>query len=176
MISWSVNSFGAYKSGGGDQIFPAMLQKAGNVIIPVLKILFKASLRLKYIPKTWRDTSVCFIPKPGKTSYDRAKSFRPISLMSFVLKTLEKIMDHKIKTGPLLKNPIEKTQYAYATGRSTDTALHNLVEEIERGLQNDGFAITVFIDIEAAFDRCKFETLEKAAQNKEVPQLSLIHI
>ena len=170
MISWSINSFGAYKSGGGDLIFPALLQKAGDILIPILKELFKASLRLKYIPKIWRDTSVCFIPKPGKTSYDRAKSFRPISLMSFVLKTLEKIMDHKIKTGPLVRNPIDKTQYAYASGRSTDTALHNLVEEIERGLQNDGFAITIFIDIEAAFDRCTFETLERAAQSKEVPQ------
>ena len=170
MISWSINSFGAYKSGGGDLIFPAMLQKAGDVILPILRELFRASLKFKYIPKIWRDTSVCFIPKPGKTSYDRAKSFRPISLMSFVLKTLEKILDHKIKTGPLIKNPIEKTQYAYASGRSTETALHNLVAEIEKGLQNDGFAVTIFIDIEAAFDGCTFETLEKAAQNKEVPQ------
>ena len=39
---------------------------------------------------------VIFIPKPGKEDYSSPKSYRPITLTSFVLKGLERIMpeDH----------------------------------------------------------------------------------
>lgn len=84
-VEWAINSFGTYKSGGVDQIFPALLQKADKAIIEILVKIFRYSVLKNYIPKCWRGTFVTFIPKPRKTSYDRAKSFRPISLMSFTL-------------------------------------------------------------------------------------------
>ena len=49
-----------------------------------------------------------FIPKPGKL-LSQAKSLRPISLMSFVLKTLEKILDRHIRDGVLVKNHFTNT-------------------------------------------------------------------
>ena len=51
-------------------------------------MLLSASLLLGYIPMSWRHTRVVFIPKPGK-SLTQAKSLLPISLTSFILKTLE---------------------------------------------------------------------------------------
>lgn len=42
--------------------------------------IYRASLRLKYIPKTWQQVKVTFIPKAVKDDYTLAKSFRPISL------------------------------------------------------------------------------------------------
>jgi hypothetical protein len=44
---------------------------------------------------------VIFIPKPGRGSYEMAKAFRPLSLTSFFLKTMERIVDQHIRTGPL---------------------------------------------------------------------------
>lgn len=76
-----------------DGIFPALLQSVGNKIIPQLEKLFRASLKTGFIPSIWRGTKVAFIPKPGKESYDDPK---PISLMSFILKTLEKL-DRRIR-------------------------------------------------------------------------------
>jgi hypothetical protein len=34
-----------------------------------------------------------FIPKLGRISYELAKSFRPISLTSFLLKTMERLFE-----------------------------------------------------------------------------------
>lgn len=79
-----------------DGIFPALLQSVGNKIIPQLEKLFRASLKTGFIPSIWRGTKVAFIPKPGKESYDDPKTYRPISLMSFILKTLEKL-DRRIR-------------------------------------------------------------------------------
>jgi flagellar biosynthesis regulator FlaF len=44
---------------------------------------------------------VIFIPKLGRDSNELARSFRPISLSSFFLKTMERLMDFYIRAGPL---------------------------------------------------------------------------
>jgi hypothetical protein len=75
-LKWAVFSFQTYKSPGMD----------GIMLAGKLLMLLRASLALGYIPMSWRHTRVVFIPKPGKP-LTQAKSLRPISLMSFILKT-----------------------------------------------------------------------------------------
>lgn len=93
-IRWAIGTFKPFKSPGEDEIFPALLQQGVEEILPSLKRLFRASLSMGIIPEPWRGVKVIFIPKPGKATYSDPKSFRPISLMSFVLKTLEKLVDN----------------------------------------------------------------------------------
>jgi hypothetical protein len=49
---------------------------------------------------------VIFIPKPGRDSYELAKSFRPISLTSLFLKTMERLVDSYIRVGMLKSFPL----------------------------------------------------------------------
>jgi hypothetical protein len=49
---------------------------------------------------------VIIIPKPGRDSNELAKSFRPISLTTFFLKTMERVVDSYIRTGPLKSFPL----------------------------------------------------------------------
>jgi hypothetical protein len=91
-LKWAVFSFQPYKSPGIDGIMPIMLQQSFELLAGKYLVLLGASMALGYIPMSWRHTRVIFIPKPGKP-LSQAKSLRPISLMSFVLKTLEKIFD-----------------------------------------------------------------------------------
>lgn len=69
-------------------------------------------------------SKVVFLPKPGKETYDLPKSFRPICLMSFMLKTLERLCDRHIRGTTLALCPLYKLQHAYMTGRSVESALH----------------------------------------------------
>jgi hypothetical protein len=85
-------------------------------------MLLRASLALGYIPMTWRHTRVVFIPKPGKP-VTQAKSLQPISLMSFILKILEKLLDRHIRGGVLVEKPLHQNQFACRAGMSTETAL-----------------------------------------------------
>ncbi|GJQ68737.1 hypothetical protein Trydic_g17269 [Trypoxylus dichotomus] len=48
-----------------------------------------------HLPSSWREARVVFIPKEGKMSYTEAKSYRPISLTSFLLKTLERALQSR---------------------------------------------------------------------------------
>jgi hypothetical protein len=50
-----------------------------------------------FIPMAWRQVKVIFIPKPGKLDYTEVKAYRPIGLSSFLLKTMEKLVDRHIR-------------------------------------------------------------------------------
>jgi ribonuclease HI len=172
-IQWAVNSFSPYKSPGGDKIFPALLQKSFDIIGKRLQTLFRESLKFSYIPKVWRSTQVVFIPKAGRPSYDIAKAYRPISLMSFILKTLEKLLDKNIRIHDIKDTGLSPKQFAYQEGKGTETALHDIITTIEESFKKRETAIAVFIDIEGAFDNTAFSIIENAARDKGINPVAI---
>jgi ribonuclease HI len=107
-----------------------------------------------------------FIPKPGKDDYSSAKAFRPISLMSFLLKGLERLVDRDLRDGALKRMPLHEKQHAYRAGRSTESALHQLVSRVEKALEHKEFALGVFFDIAGAFDNTPFGAVEDALRHR----------
>lgn len=168
IMNWAIDSFSPNKSPGVDEIFPALLQKSKDFILPILQTLFRASLITGYIPKVWRGTRVTFIPKPGKDDYQAPSAYRPISLMSFILKMLEKIIDKRIRNIDLIEEPLEDEQHAYRTGRSTESALHSVVTEAEKALENKEYCLTAFVDIMGAFDRVQLDSIISSAEELNI--------
>ena len=138
-VRWSIFSFEPYKSSGPDGIFPAELQQAYPLIKDHLLNLFQACIAFSCVPKAWNRSSVIFIPKAGKTDYSDPKAFRPISLSSTFLKTLERIVDRFIRDYYLIERPLSNMQHAYRVGKSYETALHELVTRIERSFNAKEF-------------------------------------
>lgn len=165
-VKWAIRAFKPYKAPGGDGIIPAMIQKGMEIIQEHLVEIFKASFKWSYIPKQWRKTTVVFIPKAGNRPTDQPKSFRPISLASFFLKMMEKVIDQYIRNELDIKVHLHVNQHAYQKGKSTETALHNLVKKIERAIETKGIALCSFIDIEGAFDNTPHMSIERAASRK----------
>jgi hypothetical protein len=137
---------------------PVMLQEEFELLAGKLLMLVWASLALGYIPISWRHTRVVFIPKPGKPATE-AKSLRPIFLMSFILKILEKLLDRLTRGGVLVEKPIHQNQFAYRAGMSTETALFQVVRRLEKCLEHKEIALGAFLDIEGAFDITYFKTI-----------------
>jgi hypothetical protein len=106
---------------------------------------------------------VRFIPKPVRDSYELAKSFRPIRLTSFFLKTIERLVDSYIRAGPLKSIPLMESQYAFQRGRSTEAALHDLVQKFEGILNQKEFVLSVFLDIDGSFDNASFGSMDAAS-------------
>ena len=173
-IKWAIESFNPFKSGGVDEIFPALLQKALNLIIPVLKIFYIKSHLWGYVPMLWRKVKVVFIPKAGKRSSFEAKSFRPISLSSFCLKTMERIIDRHIKDNVLIENPLHENQFAYQEGKSTDAALKKLFNQVKKNYRN--YSLAAFIDISGAFDNTSHDSICNALERKGVDRKTITWI
>ena len=119
-VSAAIASFGSFKAAGADGIKPIALKIMGSKMAAFLTALFKASVLLKFIPICWRDSKVNFIHKPGKTNYADARSCRPISLMSCIIKVLERLILWAIQETALIEKPLSSNQHAFRKGRSTD--------------------------------------------------------
>ena len=111
-VKWAVSDFASFTSPGIDGIYPVVLQKGIDIIIERLVRLLQASIALGYIPTQWRTARVVFVPKPGHNDYTQPKSFRPISLMSFLLKTTERLIHRHIRDGPLVRYHLHANQHA----------------------------------------------------------------
>lgn len=158
-VAWAVKSFQPYKSAGPDGIFPAMLQHTVNSITPWLKAVFEACLITGYIPERWREVRVAFIPKAGKPSHTTAKDYRPISLSSFLLKTLERLLDLYLRQHLESTKYLCNAQHAYIKGKSVETALHEVTRTIEKSLHVKEYTLAAFLDIEGAFNNIKTRSI-----------------
>ena len=150
-VKEAIMSFQPYKSPGPDGVYPVMLQKAIEELTPALINIFRQSLQECKPAEAWLETKAVFIPKPGKKDYMDPKSYRPISLSSFVLKSLERIVHWHLLDTNLTRTPFNDNLYSYREGMSTETALHRLISRIEKALGDRETAIVVFLDISGAF-------------------------
>ena len=167
-ISWAIKTMAPFKSPGIDGIYPIPLQKGLQHLLDPLCDIYRASFALGYILQTWRTSRVTFMPKPGKTDYTIARSYRPISLTSFLLKGLEKLVDRYLRSGPLVSVPIHPRQHAFQAGKSTESALHQLVGRIDKALDAREYSLGVFFDIEGAFDNTSCKSVRLALDECKV--------
>ena len=98
----------------------------------------------------WKLANIIPIPKPNKDT-NMGTSYRPISLLSVVAKTLEKCFLPYI-TANITQTP---TQHGYKAQHSTVTALHTLNNTVAKGFNQmapTARTITVALDMSKAFD------------------------
>jgi hypothetical protein len=133
-LKWVVFSFQPSKYAGIYGTMPIMLQQGFELLAAKRLLLLTASLALGYIPMSWRHTGVVFIPKPGKPLF-QTKSLRPISLILFIFKTLEKLLDRHITDGVLVERPLHQNQFAYRAVVSTEMDLSQAVHRLEEALE-----------------------------------------
>ena len=155
----AINSFALYKSPGVDGIFPALLQKAQEVVIPHLVRIFCACLLTGYVPAVWGQVKVVFIPKPNRNCYSGPRDYRPNSLTSFFLKTLERLVDKYLRDVALGLVPLHSNQCAYQTGKSVETALHQLMVRVEKVLDQQETSLGVLLDTEGAFNNTCYDAM-----------------
>ena len=163
LIRSALCGFKSKKSPGPDEIRRIIFPHLTNNILEQLCIIYKACIALRFTPTLWKEAKVIFIPKPGKEQYNKAKSFRPISLSNYFLKGLEKLCVWRVDI-ELIKKPIHCNQHGFQKGKSTETAISKTVNTIEKYLDNKQFCVGVFLDIQGAFDTICPKYIKKCLQ------------
>ena len=79
----------------------------------------------------WKEGTGIFLPKPGKESYFEAKSFRMITLTSFQLKWLERLILYRINEDNKVQAKRSASQCRFRADIFTETALHDFVRSVE---------------------------------------------
>ena len=150
-IKQALAGFEKKKSPGPDGIKPLLFEHLTPKFLSALDLAYRASIHLGYTPKVWKRTKVIFIAKPGKPSYDQPKSFRPISLSNYFLKGLERLVAWHMDEA-LVKHPIHHKQHGFLSGKSTESAISNTTDYIEKFIMRKQHCVGVFLDIGSAFD------------------------
>ena len=107
-------------SQGPDKLNIRHLKHIGPLGLAFLTSMFKTALNKNIIPHTWKLANIVPIPKPNKDT-DKGTSYRPISLLSVIAKTLEKSLLPYI-TANIPNTPIQNTTF-YSDG-TTHTKQH----------------------------------------------------
>ena len=170
VVEAALRSFGTNKAAGPDGIKGWILRAMPRNVVSRLRFLYMASLALEYVPKLWRQSRVVFIPKLGKATYEDPRSFRPISLTSFLFKTMERVIFWTLEEGALKTHPLNKNQHAFRRGHSTDTALSATLQQIESFVLNQKYALVAFLDISGAFDNVSIEAAVRGMRSKHFPE------
>ena len=152
----AINKFQPFKAPGPDGLYPVLLQKGWNQLKGYYHVIFQACLRHSFVPLAWKEGTGVFLSKPGKESYFEAKSFRKITLTSFQLKWLERLVLYYIKEDNNVQAKLSASQYGFRAGVSTETALHEFVRRVEQCLVRKKPALNIFLDIVSAFDNVTF--------------------
>ena len=131
----ALKGFDNKKSPGPDNFKPIMFKYFTKPIYKHITDVYKACVILQFTPSLWRDTRVIFIPKPGKESYNKAKSCRPISLSNYLLKGLERIFGWHMNE-QLEQYPLHPQQHGFCSNKSTESAISNTINYIESKILN----------------------------------------
>ena len=111
--------------------------------------------------------NIVFIPKPNKDT-DKGTSYRPISLLSVIAKTLVQSLL------PYIASNIPNTpmHHGYKTQHSTVTALYTLNNTVAKGFNQmapPARTITVALDMSKAFDTINIHTLIRKLLQTNIP-------
>ena len=169
IVKKAIDEFGPHKAPGPDQIKPVVLQNLPEKGLTRLSVIFKACIQFEYTPHRWRKSIVSFMAKANKPDKANPRTYRPLSLNSFILKSLEKVIKFHLEEEVFQQNPRHKKQFAFQKGRGTDDALSHTINAIEKGLLRGQYVIAVFLDIQGAFDNIHPDAINKAMKDSNIP-------
>ena len=168
-ISAAIRNSKNNNSTGPDGISIRHLKHIGPLGLTYLTNTFNLALNTNTIPHMWKLANIIPILKPDK-DHNTGTSFRPISLLSVISKTLEKALL------PYITNniPQHHTQHGFKAKHSTTTALHNINNTIASGFNQripPARTIAVALDMSKAFDTVNIHTLTKKLLDTQIPPI-----
>ena len=138
---------------GFDAVGYDLLKKVPPSFLAYITKFYGACLRLGYFPKAWKQAKTIMVPKPNK-DLSSAKNYRPISLLSCLGKLFERLLAGRISKYLEHNNLFNKNQSGYRRGKMSSDHLLRLVEESHKGFREGKVTASLFLDAEAAFDKC----------------------
>lgn len=142
---------------GVDNLSRNMILPLIDVIAPIITCILNSSISSNVFPSLWKDADV--IPLPKKSSPSSFSDYRPISILPFLSKVLERLV-HQQFTSFLnrhaLMNPY---QSGFRSGHSTTTALVKITDDIRAGMDNRKITVLSLLDFSNAFNTVDFDIL-----------------
>ena len=158
------------ESEGEDEIPPSFLKALGPRAKVELLSIFNQSFDDASVPQMWRRAIILPLLKAGKPAGQIA-SFRPVSLTSCVVKTMERMVSDRLYEIVETRNMFSPLQAGFRRGRSCEDQIMKMVQAIEDGFQKKKMerSVLVMLDYSKAYDKVWRQKLLLSMEEKGVP-------
>lgn len=148
---------------GSDNITAKQLKIILEFSLPALTHIINFSLMTGTFPQTWQTAHVRPLPK-SDNALDPS-DYRPISILPTLSKVLEKIVRKQIEEFLTKNNLLDNFQSGFRSGRSTQTALLKVTEDMRKTLDDGEVTILTLLDFSKAFDSVDHDILIAKCRN-----------
>lgn len=139
-------------SPGPDHITYDMLKHLSRSSILNLLKIYNRIWEERIFPNAWYEAIVIPFPKPGRDPRN-PKNYRPIALTSCLCKLFEKMVNARLVYVLETKNILSPHQSGFRRGRTTLDNIMLLETNIRNAFLRRNHLISIFFDIEKAYDR-----------------------
>lgn len=139
---------------GLDEMHPSFLKLLLPVLLPYITHLFNSIILTNEFPSQWKKAKIIPVPKTS-----RGDEFRPISILPFLSKVFEKIIQKQISTFLDHENILTSKQSGFRKKNSCITALISVSEDIRKSIDKDYVTFLILLDFSKAFDMVNHSTL-----------------
>ena len=138
-------------------ISTCLIKSVASEISKPLSHIFNLSLKSGIFPNSYKLARVVPIFKAG--AIDNLSNFRPISCLPTLSKILEKIVVSQLNNFLNLNSLIYKYQFGFQSKLSTLHPLMHILKFITEALNENDFAVAIFLDLQKAFDLVNHDIL-----------------
>ena len=136
---------------GNDDIPYTLIKNLPIDALNDLLYTFNVAFSTGVFPTVWKEGTILPIHKPNKPK-ENPSSFRPITLLSCLGKTFEKILKRRLEYFIETKNILNPSQNGFRREQGTLDTLLRIDNEIRSSLSNNNISIFVYVDLQNAFD------------------------
>ena len=140
------------KAPGPDNIHNEVLRLGTTTsLFRHLARLFTSSIQIGYIPTAWKLATLRILLKPDKLP-SLTTSYRPISLMSSIMKLFERVIEQRLRSYLEDIGFMNKYQSGFRQNKSTDDHLFRLSQSVMETFNRREHVVAAFLDVGKAFD------------------------
>src|ERR1700733_14829777 len=159
-------------SSGPDSLDPTIVSPSFIHVIDPLTAIINCSLSSGTVPLSMKTSTITPIFKQG--SKDEITNYRPISILPYFSKLLEKIVYSRLYNFIEKMNILYPLQHGFRTGHSTIMSLLDIHNQITKAIDTKKYSIGIFLDLSKAFDTVDHGILLKKLENYGIRGIPLL--
>ncbi|UYV61600.1 hypothetical protein LAZ67_1005496, partial [Cordylochernes scorpioides] len=160
--------FGKRKSPGPEGIDNTVVKALVRMHPSLLSRLFNRCLDTGTFPEAWKVARVVLLEKSGRKG-NSPNDYRMLSLLACLGKVLDSLLAQRLKHWLESNELLSSFQHGFREGKSTTTALNEVLEGVEMGLNKGAWVLFVALDIDGAFNSMNWNKLMRNLMDMGCP-------
>ncbi len=152
---------------------PSHLLQAISPAVPALTHIVNTSLHTGIFPSAFKQARITPLLKKPTLNPTLLGNYRPVSLLPFIAKTLERVVFNQVTAFLTQNNLLDSNQSGFRSGHSTETALLSVVEDLRPARTASKSSLLILLDLSAAFDTVNHQILLSTLLRKGISGTAL---